>query len=70
LEDQDVGGWTILKWILEIYDGVVWTDLAQERAYTSSAVKQIYVYSCKQLIHSFISGSTALCWALASYSVS
>jgi hypothetical protein len=24
-EDQDVGGWTILKWILERHDGVVWT---------------------------------------------
>jgi hypothetical protein len=22
---QDVGGWTILKWILERYDGMVWT---------------------------------------------
>jgi hypothetical protein len=22
-EDQDVGGWTILKWILERYDGMV-----------------------------------------------
>jgi hypothetical protein len=21
-EDQDVGGWTILKWILESYDGI------------------------------------------------
>jgi hypothetical protein len=26
-EDQDVGEWIILKWILEIYDGVVWTGL-------------------------------------------
>jgi hypothetical protein len=24
-EDQDVGGWTILKWILERQDGIVWT---------------------------------------------
>jgi hypothetical protein len=23
-EDQDVGGWTILKWILERYDGMEW----------------------------------------------
>jgi hypothetical protein len=23
-EDQDVGGWTVLKWILERYDGMVW----------------------------------------------
>jgi hypothetical protein len=25
LEDQDVGGWTLLKWILERYDEMVWT---------------------------------------------
>jgi hypothetical protein len=31
-EDQDVGGWTILKWILEIgSDGGEWIDLAQDR---------------------------------------
>jgi hypothetical protein len=23
-EDQDVGGWTILKWILGRYDGMGW----------------------------------------------
>jgi hypothetical protein len=26
-EDQYVGGWTILKWILERYDGMVWIGL-------------------------------------------
>jgi hypothetical protein len=26
-EDQDVGGWTILKWILERYDRTVWCRL-------------------------------------------
>jgi hypothetical protein len=26
-EDQDVGGLTILKWILEKYDGMVWIGL-------------------------------------------
>jgi hypothetical protein len=32
-EDQDVGGWTILKWILERqdWDGGDWIDLAQDR---------------------------------------
>jgi hypothetical protein len=31
-EDLDVGGWTILKWILEIgWDGMDWIDLAQDR---------------------------------------
>jgi hypothetical protein len=24
-EDQDIGGWTILKWILDRQDGMVWT---------------------------------------------
>jgi hypothetical protein len=26
-EDQDVGGWIILRWILERWDGVMWTGL-------------------------------------------
>jgi hypothetical protein len=29
LEDQDVGGWTILKWILERWDSMDCIDLAQ-----------------------------------------
>jgi hypothetical protein len=30
-EDQDVGGSTILKWILERCAGVDWIDMAQDR---------------------------------------
>jgi hypothetical protein len=31
-EDQDVSGWTILTWILEIgCDGMNWIDVAQDR---------------------------------------
>jgi hypothetical protein len=30
-EDQDVGEWTILGWILEGKDGMDWTDVAQDR---------------------------------------
>jgi hypothetical protein len=32
-EDKDVGGWTILKWILREIgrDGVDWMDMAQDR---------------------------------------
>jgi hypothetical protein len=29
--DHDVGGWTILKWILERWDGVDWIDMVQDR---------------------------------------
>jgi hypothetical protein len=29
-EDQDIGGWKILKWTLE-RDGMDWIDLAQDR---------------------------------------
>jgi hypothetical protein len=25
-EVQDVGGWTVLKWILEKYDGMIWIE--------------------------------------------
>jgi hypothetical protein len=37
-EDQDVGGWTILKWILEIYDGMVWIGLIWRRIETSGGL--------------------------------
>jgi hypothetical protein len=32
-EDRDVGGWTILKWILDRmgWDGMDWINLAQDR---------------------------------------
>jgi hypothetical protein len=32
-EDQDVGGWKILKCILERWDGMDWIDLPQDRDY-------------------------------------
>jgi hypothetical protein len=35
---QDVGGWIILKWILERYDGVVWTGLIWFRIETSGGL--------------------------------
>jgi hypothetical protein len=34
-EDEDVGGWIILKWIFERYDGEVWTRLIWLRIWTS-----------------------------------
>jgi hypothetical protein len=30
-EDEDVRGWTILKWILEKYDGMEWIGLIWRR---------------------------------------
>jgi hypothetical protein len=30
-EDQDVGGWTILKWLLMGWDGVGWIELTEDR---------------------------------------
>jgi hypothetical protein len=37
-EDQDVGGLTILKWILERYDGMVWIGLIWLRIGTSGGL--------------------------------
>jgi hypothetical protein len=37
-EGQDVGGWTILKWILERYDGMVWIGLIWLRIGTSEGL--------------------------------
>jgi hypothetical protein len=37
-EDQDVGGWTILKYILERYDGMVWTGSIWLRIGTSGGL--------------------------------
>jgi hypothetical protein len=35
-EILDIGGWTILKWILEKQDGVIWTGFIWLGAATSS----------------------------------
>jgi hypothetical protein len=37
-EDQDVGGWTILKWILERQNGMVWIGLIWLRIGTSGGL--------------------------------
>jgi hypothetical protein len=37
-EDQDVGGWTILKWILERQDGRVWIGSIWLRIGTSGGL--------------------------------
>jgi hypothetical protein len=36
--DQDVGGWTILKWILEREDGMVWFESIWLRIGTSGGL--------------------------------
>jgi hypothetical protein len=40
-EDQDVGGQTILKWILQRYDGMDWIDLAQDMDRWSAVVNTV-----------------------------
>jgi hypothetical protein len=35
MEDEDVEGWILLRWILESYDWVVWTGLVWLRIGTS-----------------------------------
>jgi hypothetical protein len=37
-EDLDVGGWTILKWILEGWDGMGWIGLIWLRIETSGGL--------------------------------
>jgi hypothetical protein len=37
-EDQDVGWWTMLKWNLERYDGMVWIGLIWLRIRTSGGL--------------------------------
>jgi hypothetical protein len=42
-EDQDVDGWTILKWILERlgWDGMDWIDMNQDRNRWRSLVNAV-----------------------------
>jgi hypothetical protein len=41
-EDQDIGGWTILKWIREIgCDGMGWIDLAKDRDQWTALVNAV-----------------------------
>jgi hypothetical protein len=37
-EDEDVGQWTILKWILERKDGMIWIGLIWLRIGTSGGL--------------------------------
>jgi hypothetical protein len=37
-EDQGIGGWTILKWILEKQDGMVWTGYISFRIGTNGGL--------------------------------
>jgi hypothetical protein len=37
-ENEDVGGWTILKWILDRYDGMVWIGSIWLRIGTSGGL--------------------------------
>jgi hypothetical protein len=57
-EDQDVGGWTILKWILERWDGINWIDLAQDRDSWRALVNAVMNLRIPLNSGKFLSGCT------------
>jgi hypothetical protein len=59
-EDQDVGGWTISKWILrEIgWDGVDWIDMAQNRDQWRALVNTVLNLRVSCNAGKFLSGCT------------
>jgi hypothetical protein len=62
-EDQDVGGWTILKWILrEIgWDGVEWIDMTRHRDQWRTLVNTIRNLGVPENAAKFLSGCTISC---------
>jgi hypothetical protein len=54
-EDQDVGRWTILKWILREtgWDGVDWIDLAQDRDQRNEASGSIKCWEVLEWLHNW-----------------
>jgi hypothetical protein len=50
--DQDVGGWTILKWILERWDGTDRIDLAQDRDQWRALVDTIMNFAFHKMLGS------------------
>jgi hypothetical protein len=57
-EDQDVGGWTILKWILERYDVMEWIDMAQDRNQWRALVNTVLNLRVPYNAGKFLSGCT------------
>jgi hypothetical protein len=52
-EDQAIGGWTILKWILEIgWDGVEWIVMAQDRDQWWALVKTVLTFRFHKMLGS------------------
>jgi hypothetical protein len=65
IKDFTIWGDNINMNLLEMgFEGVSWIHLSQSRVKWRSLVSMVIN------LHSFTSGSTALCWALASSSVS
>jgi uncharacterized protein YjcR len=58
-EDLNVGGWTILKWILEIgWDGMDWIDVAQDRDQWRALVNTVMNLRVPFNVGNFLSGCT------------
>jgi hypothetical protein len=51
-EDKDVGGWTILKWILIGWDGMDWIDLAQDRDHWRALVNTVMTFGFHKMLGS------------------
>jgi hypothetical protein len=57
-EDLDVGGWTILKWILEGWDGIDWIDLVLDRDQWRALENTVINLWVPYNVGNFLSGCT------------
>jgi hypothetical protein len=57
LRDQKVGGWIILRCVLERY-GVVWTGVAQDRDKWRALVNSVMSLQIPEIVRKFLSSCT------------